>query len=255
MILGEGGSAVDAVVTAVTILEDLPSFNAGTGSVLNDDCEIEMDAMVMEGRGLRAGGVCALRDFRNPILIAREVMEHGVHVLLAAEGAARFARQRGFEPVAPTSLVTARARRRWADHGQQASIDHGTVGAVAVDVHGDVAAATSTGGLTRKLPGRVGDTPQLGCGTYADNRGGAVSATGHGESIARTVMAKHASDLLTVGVEPQSAADAALATLARVDGRAGLIVVAPDGRLAAAWNTEAMAHAWVSAAGEEGARL
>src|SRR5262245_37248388 len=165
-ILQQGGSSLDAVEAAVGVLEDNPLFNAGTGSTLNSLGKVEMDAAIMEGRSLRAGGVAAISGIKNPIKLARRVMEDGRHVLLAGEGASLFARQIGFPECPPETLIVEREQRRW-------NSTHGTVGAVAFDVKGDLAAATSTGGIFNKLPGRVGDSPLIGCGNYADEWGAA----------------------------------------------------------------------------------
>ncbi|RMG20157.1 MAG: isoaspartyl peptidase/L-asparaginase [Deltaproteobacteria bacterium] len=246
-ILERGGSAVDAVVAAAMALEDDPHFNAGTGGALTTDGTLEMDALLMEGSRLGAGGVCALRGFQNPITVARAVLEKSEHVLLAAEGAARFARACGFEPVPEALLVTERALTRWRKEKEAGWPRRpGTIGAVAVDRTGHVAAATSTGGISGKLPGRVGDTPLIGCGTYADDRTGAASATGHGESIAKIVMAKHACDRLAAGDDAQAAAESAVAALERVEGEGGIILVSATGGIGIATNTERMPRAYIT---------
>src|SRR5262249_51998966 len=183
-ILAHGGGALDAVEAAVRVLEDDPEFNAGCGSALTREGTVEVDAAVMVGAGLRAGAVAAVPSLRHPVTLARRVMEAGEHVLLVGEGALAFAREQGMGPDA--QLVTERSRGRllaWRAGTRSAS--GGTVGAVAMDASGCVAAATSTGGMTGKRTGRVGDSPIIGAGTYADERGGACSATGHGEAILR----------------------------------------------------------------------
>ena len=179
------GSALDAVTAAVVVLEDDPFFNAGRGSSFNSDGEIEMDASIMDGAGLRAGAVAAVRRIRNPILAARAVMEKTRHVLLAGDGAERFARKQGLRLEPPEYFHT--ARRLTALRKKRVSY-HGTVGAVALDAEGNLAAATSTGGYTGKMPGRVGDSPIVGAGTYADNRACAVSGTGLGEAFIRAAV-------------------------------------------------------------------
>ena len=253
-ILAAGGTALDAAVAACTALEDDPLFNAGTGSCLNADGEVEMDACVMDGANLQAGAVAAIRGVRNPIRVARLVMERSPHVLLAGPGAERFARAHGVEPWPPARLVTERALARWQkerdDAGGPPSL--GTVGAVALDAHGHVAAATSTGGTSFKLPGRVGDSPLPGAGTYADDATGAVSATGQGEAIIRVVLARAVCDRLAAGDSAQQAAEAGLAQLGRVRGEGGLVVVDRQGRLGMACNTARMSHAWIDGAGNEG---
>ena len=252
-ILRAGGSALEAVEQAGRVLEDNPLFNAGTGSTLNADGELEMDALLMEGEHLRAGGVSMLRGFRNPLAIARAVLEHSPHVLLGGQGAARFAREQGFQPSPPAELTTPRALNRWHKEREEGwSRRPGTIGAVAVDARGHVAAATSTGGISGKYQGRIGDTPLIGCGTFADSQQGAASATGHGESIARIVMAKVACSRLAAGELPDAAARAAVAELDRVAGEAGLILVDPHGRLGHAYNTERMSRAWIDSNGRSG---
>jgi L-asparaginase / beta-aspartyl-peptidase len=181
LVLKSGGSALDAVQRAVELLEDDPLFNAGTGGSLTSNGHLELDAAIMQGRGLRAGAVCALPAFKNPIAIARRVLDEGKHVLYAAHGAEAFARGQGFAPAAEEEMITSSARERLAQAlaGSPGSGGAGhTVGAVALDQSGDVAAATSTGGITGKAPGRVGDSPLLGAGTYADAGWGAAQPPG-----------------------------------------------------------------------------
>ncbi|MFQ5848065.1 MAG: isoaspartyl peptidase/L-asparaginase family protein [Candidatus Methylomirabilales bacterium] len=230
----QDGSALDAVEEAVAFLEDHPLFNAGRGSVLNAAGGVEMDASVMEGRALRAGAVGAVGNVRNPIRLARRVLEEGQSVLVVADGAAQFAREVGIEVCAPEALVTDRQRARWeAEAGERG----GTVGAVAVDGSGGVAAATSTGGLSGKRPGRVGDSAVIGAGTYADQEVGAASATGYGEAIIRVVLAKTAVDLLRGNRHPVDAAGMAMAILAeRGAGEGGIILVDRKGRTGHAHN-------------------
>jgi beta-aspartyl-peptidase (threonine type) len=258
-ILRAGGAALDAVVAAVVALEDDPAFNAGTGSSLNADGEVEMDAALMVGDGARAGAVAGVRTVRNPILLARLVMERTPHVLLAGAGADAFARDQAVPAVAPGSLVTPAARRAWERGAVATAVapnpattgKHGTVGAVAFD-GARVAAATSTGGTARKHAGRIGDSPLIGCGTYASDGAGAVSCTGLGEAIIRAVLGKSAVDLLATGEPSMSAAAHAVSLLARLGGYGGLILVDGRGRLGWAFNTDRMARAWVDADGREG---
>jgi L-asparaginase / beta-aspartyl-peptidase len=248
-LLRAGGSALDAVERAVVLLEDDPCFNAGTGACLNAEGLVSLDASVMEGCALRAGAVCALEPFLHPIAIARAVLEDGRHVLYASEGAARFAVAHGFSPVTSESMTTPAARARWtAARAGQASEGWagGTVGAVARDARGTVAAATSTGGLVNKQVGRVGDSPIVGAGTYADDEGGACSATGAGEAIMRMVLAKTAVDALRAGVHPEEAARSVVRSMsARVGGTGGVILVDRQGRLGLARNTPSMTWAAV----------
>jgi beta-aspartyl-peptidase (threonine type) len=231
-------TALDAVTAAVTILEDSPLFNAGRGSCFNADGEIEMDASVMEGERLRAGAVAAVRRIGNPVLAARLVMEKTRHVLLAGAGAERFAREHGLPVEDPSYFATetrlAALKRNLKNH-------HGTVGAVALDEDGNLAAATSTGGYTGKLPGRIGDSPLIGAGTYADNRACAVSGTGLGEAFIRAAVAYDvAARLRYRGESLASAARAALRNVARLGGDGGLIAVDRRGNVAMPFNSEGM---------------
>lgn len=228
--LKRGGQALDAAEAAVVILEDNPLFNAGMGSTLNSLGQVEMDAAIMEGETLSAGAVAAVHGIKNPIKLARRVMEDGRHVLLVSEGAQLFARQIGFPECSSDILIVAAERKRWEEK-------HGTVGCVALDGAGKIAVATSTGGIFNKLPGRVGDSPLLGCGTYADEWGG-VSCTGQGEAIIRIVMAKSTLELLKHGIDSQAAANQAVVLLAKKTGNTGgLIIIDRQGRIGYARNT------------------
>jgi beta-aspartyl-peptidase (threonine type) len=247
-VLRAGGSALDAVETAVQLLEDDPVFNAGTGSTLTAAGDVECDASIMDGETLRCGAVAVVKDVRNPVSLARAVMERTEHVLLAGPGASAFAREAGFPPYGNALLVTARQRARWeAARRGAAATKTGTVGAVARDARGHLAAATSTGGMSMKLPGRVGDTPLVGCGTYADDALAAVSCTGHGERIVQLTLARHAADLVGRGLSPAEAAREAVRLLgSRVRGDGGLIVIGPHGEAGFAHNTAAMTRAWTA---------
>ena len=237
-ILKDGGSSLEAVAAAVVILEDSGLFNAGRGAAPNADGEIELDAGIMDGATLRAGGVAAVRRIKNPIVAAREVMEHGRHVLLAGAGAERFARQQRL------SMVSSTYFRR------NSRPDHGTVGAVALDRAGNLAAATSTGGIAGKLPGRVGDSPIVGAGVYADNATCAVSGTGDGELFLRSVLAFNvAARMRYRGASLARAGGAALAQVARLGGRGGLIAVDRRGRIAMPFNSEGMVRACIDRRG------
>lgn len=268
-VLRAGGCALDAVCAAVVALEDDATFNAGTGCALNRDGEAELDAGVMEGHSLRTGNVAALRRVRNPVLVARRVMEQTPHVLLAGTGATAFARAQGFADFDP---VTAERRTAWrkqalragalpgdALSGDVLSDDAlsgdvgaggsapGTVGAVALDARGRLAAATSTGGTGFKLPGRVGDSPVPGAGNYAD-ADGAVSATGRGELMLRFLTARAVCDALRAGLGAQAAAERVLAEMrARVGGEAGLIVIDCRGGIGVHHGTPAMPYACAAA--------
>jgi len=244
-ILSRDGSALDAVVQAVVVLENDPAFNAGIGACLNVEGKVELDASLMEGSTFRVGAVGAVRTVRNPILLAKAVMESQQQVFLVGEGAERFAQAQGFPAVRQEELITVRQRQRWLAPQQQS--DPGTVGAVALDKAGHLAAATSTGGLFHKQPGRVGDSAIIGAGTYADDSLGAASATGVGETIIRTTLTKTAVELLRDGRDPMLAARAAIALLqTRARGEGGVILLDPFGRLGYAFNTPAMSMAFFS---------
>lgn len=232
-ILDRGGSAVDAVEASVVVLENNPLFNAGTGSTLNRLGNVEMDAAIMEGKSLRAGAVAAVSGIKNPISLARRIMEDGRHVMLACEGALSFAREIGFPECPSEDLIVGSAKNLWDEK-------HGTVGCVALDSSGSVAVATSTGGTFNKLAGRVGDSPLLGCGTYADEYG-AVSCTGHGEAIMRVVLGKTAAEFMRAGMDAATAARRSVAMLAEKTGSTGgLIVIDRQGRIGYARNTAHM---------------
>lgn len=243
-ILRRGGSALDAAEAAVRALEDDPSFNAGTGACLDESGAIALDAAIMEGRALRAGGVCALPAFRNPISIARAALEDARHVLYAGEGAAAFAEGRGFARADERAMITDAAREQWAAvrRGEaETGWAGGTVGAVARDAAGLVVAATSTGGTTAKRRGRVGDTPLVGAGTYADDEGGAASNTGHGEGVIRTCLGFRAVEWMREGQLPRDAARRAIELLGeRVGSRGGVILVDRAGRIGFARSTRTM---------------
>jgi beta-aspartyl-peptidase (threonine type) len=242
-VLGADGTALDAVVAAVTALEDNPAFNAGTGAVLNADGKVQLDASIMDGASLKAGAVAAVERVRNPIQLARKVLDDGRHVLLVAGGAERFAREQGMEECKPQALIIDSQRQRWQQK-------HGTVGCVARDSNGQLAAGTSTGGMFGALPGRVGDSPQIGSGTYVNDVGG-VSCTGTGEAIIRTVMAKNVVDRLVTGLDAAIAAHQALALFERqTQSQAGLIVIDHQGRVGYAHNTSHMPVAWISSGSE-----
>lgn len=245
-ILAAGGSAVDAVEAAARVLEEDPCFNAGRGSVLSATREVELDAAIMDGNGRHAGAVAGLRTTRAPISAARAALEHSPHVLLTYDGADQFARERGLEQVDNTWFVTAERQRQLdeimaAGGGFDSDIKYGTIGAVAVDMDGHVAAATSTGGLTAKRWGRIGDSPLIGAGTYADDRAGAVSATGLGEVFMRVVAGHELCARVRIGGEPlQAALDAVLAEILDMGGKGGLIAVAPSGEAAWGFTTAGM---------------
>ncbi len=244
-ILRQDGSAVEAVVRATVALENDPVFNAGVGSCLNQEGNVEVDASLMDGSTLRAGAVGAVRNLRNPILLARAVMEAGRHVFLVSDGAERFARAQRVPTATRAELVTERQLRRW--QAAQTAGEPGTVGAVALDKAGHLAAATSTGGIFNKLPGRVGDSAVIGAGTYADDTLGAGSATGDGEAIIRTTLTRTALELLRDGRDPIQAAQVAVDLLRnRTGSEAGLILIDPLGRVGYVYNTPTMSVAFLA---------
>lgn len=248
-ILAEGGSAVDAVEATVALLEDDPAFNAGRGAVLNAECQVELDASIMDGRTLLAGAVGAVKNLRNPVRVARRIMEQGRHVLLVGSGAERFAATAGIPSCPLEELITEGQLQRWWRERRAELEAMGTVGAVAMDQQGHLAAATSTGGMAQKLPGRVGDSALIGCGTYAENGRGAASCTGNGDCIIRVTLARSVVDRLADGMDPMQAAREAIADLARkTQGDGGVILVDAQGCIGYAFNTPAMSCATVDAA-------
>jgi beta-aspartyl-peptidase (threonine type) len=255
-ILANGGSAIDAVEAAARRLEENPCFNAGRGSVLTEDGEVELDAAIMDGRARQAGAVSGIKTTRAPISLARRLMEHGPHVFLSGAAADRFAAVAGIEQV-PNDFFILPERRRQLEEALAAGskadpIKYGTVGAVAVDVQGNVAAATSTGGITAKRWGRVGDSPLIGAGTYADNRAAAISATGSGEYFIRAVAAHEVAARIRLGGEGlQQAIDAVLADIEALGGKGGLIAVGPNGEAAWGFTTPAMYRGMVDERGRK----
>lgn len=253
--LGRGDSALDVVEAVVRSLESDPTFNAGYGAHLNREQKVELDASIMVGSDLEAGAVAAVQRVRHPISLARKVMEESPHVLLVGRGAQKFAQHRGVPLCRQRDLLAGKELERFLRiragdtdlvarefDSEPLQVEFSTVGAVAVDVGGRVAAATSTGGTQNKVPGRVGDSAIIGAGTYAEDAAGAVSATGWGEGILRVSLAKAAVDRMAAGGGPGRAGRAALDTLKRVSGKAGLILVDHRGRAAAVFNTPRMAR-------------
>ena len=253
-VLERGGSAVEACEAAIIELEDDPVFDAGIGSHLNRDGRVQCDAILMDGRTLKAGAIAAVERLRNPVRVARLVLERSEHMMLAGPGAEQFAVEMGIALCNPSELVIAREVELWYKNKHETDVARGrfrgdaqlgTVGAVALDARGSLAAGTSTGGTACKYPGRVGDSSLIGCGCYADNAAGAVSATGYGEAIMKVVMAKAASDLLASGLAAQAAAEKAVALLAqRTEGKGGIILLDPAGGVGAAFSTPNMAYAF-----------
>ena len=224
---------------------------------MNAAAEVELDAIIMDGRNLNVGAVAAVQRLPHPVTLARRVMTESEHALLVGRGAEAFAREQGLPTCSPEDLLVGRELERWRE-AQESGVPQAwdpfgakpsagpsdTVGAVALDSHGDLAAATSTGGTFNKYPGRVGDSPLVGCGAYADNRVGAVSATGLGEALMKVVISKTVCDFIGHGMSPQAAADTAIAVLAeRTDGEGGVIVIDPQGGIGIAHNTPYIAFA------------
>lgn len=274
MILSRGGAAIDAVEAAVIVLENDPTFDAGRGSFLTSDGRVQLDALLMDGGRMKAGGVACVERLRNPIQAARLVLEKSPHVYFVGAGAEEFAQAHGMTLIDNSELVLDRERERLAlaklreaagledqtfsgahlrdDKEPQTAFpdpdlppgfgSHDTVGAVALDGHGNLAAATSTGGTLNKTPGRVGDSSLIGCGCYADNLSAAVSLTGWGEPIMKLVLGKWATDRVAAGTAPEMAAREAISYLYnRLGGHGGIILLGPDGRFGFAHNTPAMA--------------
>lgn len=255
-VLRAGGSALDAVQRAVEVLEDDPQFNAGTGACLTDEGHLELDASLMEGTGLRAGAVGVLSPFRHPIAIARAALDDGRHVFYAGPGAADFAVAHGFVRATEAEMITEAVRARWqtlkAAKAPAQGYAGGTVGAVARDVRGQVAAATSTGGMFMKRAGRVGDSPILGAGTYADDDAGAASNTGNGEAVLRLCLAKTSIEWMRQGVDARDAATAAIRhMLSRTGGEGGIILVDRRGNLGFARSTPSMSWSAMAAGWDE----
>lgn len=261
-----GGSALQAVEACASLLEDDPVFNAGCGSVLNENGKVEMDAAIMDGRDLSAGAVAAVDNIANPIQLARRVMTESEHVMLISEGAMRFADHCGikrapenyfFTPDRVKQLEEARLKNKiMLDHDDADDVaedqKYGTIGAVARDTLGNLAAATSTGGIVNKRQGRVGDSPIIGAGVYADNETCAISATGYGEEFMRTVISKTIADFIYMkGMNAEQATNAGIEYLTRkVKGRGGVIVIDNNGNCSSGFTTKKMIHGWIEHSGE-----
>jgi len=262
-VLESGGTALDAVEEAVVIMEDDETFDAGRGSFLNRDGKVQLDALIMDGATLRAGGVGCVERLRNPVRAARKILSESPHVYFVAEGAERFAAEHGIALCRNEDLIIPREvdrlREYQAEAGQHGNdlfapssddvtISHDTVGAVALDRAGNIAAATSTGGTLNKAPGRLGDSSLIGCGCYANNESAAVSTTGWGEPIMKLVLAKWTADRIQAGNLPEWSAQEAMNYLKqRLDGHGGIIVLNPEGHIGIAHNTPRMAWAYKTA--------
>lgn len=245
VVLRSGGSAVEAVEAAIRVLESDQTFNAGFGSTLNSEGEVEVDAAIMDGSTLGWGAVAAVQGVRHPISAARKIMEEKPRLLVARSGE-RFAQKHGLDMCAKDDLISAEQYQEWKEEVEVLDRPN-TVGCVALDTNGNLVAGTSTGGTTGQPQGRVGDTALVGCGLYADNRLGACSTTGDGESIIPVVLAKTAIDALAGDRHPDEAAQQAIATLKeRVEGEAGCILIDRHGRIGWAYNSQDMAVAYMS---------
>lgn len=255
-ILAKGGKAIDAVKEAIVVMEDSPLFNAGKGSVFTYGGEHEMDAALMDGKNLKAGAVAGIKQVKNPILLAEAVMRKSKHVMLSGEAALEFAKKQGliledkayfYDEFRFKQWQKARAKGEVAlDHDEEEEKKYGTVGAVALDVRGNLAAATSTGGMVNKRFGRIGDSPVIGAGTYADNESCAISCTGHGEFFIRMVVAHEVASLVKYGGKSlQEAADiVVMEKLKKIGGRGGLIGLDRKGNIAMPFNTKGMYRAF-----------
>jgi L-asparaginase / beta-aspartyl-peptidase len=266
-VLERGGTALDAAEEAVVIMEDDETFDAGLGSFLNRDGRVQMDALIMDGGTLRAGGVGCVERVRNPVRAARKILSESPHVYFVGEGAERFAAEHGIALCANEDLVIPREVERLREYQREAAkrgatedgndlfapeISHDTVGAVALDRDGNIAAATSTGGTLNKAPGRLGDSSLIGCGCYADNLSAAVSTTGWGEPIMKLVLAKWTADRVLAGNLPEWAAQEAMNSLKqRLNGHGGIIVLNTAGQFGIAHNTPRMAWAYRTASKED----
>lgn len=262
-ILAAGGSASDAVVAAVVELENFPLFNAGKGAVFNHIGRHEMDAALMQGSDLRAGAVCGVSNIKNPVVLAKAVMEQSAHVMMAGPGAEAFAASVGVESAPDEYFYTEQRYQQWQDlkNSNQYSLDHsakpgnkmGTVGAVALDRSGNLAAATSTGGMTNKQFGRIGDSPVIGAGTYANNQTCAISCTGHGELFLRAVVAYDISCLMAYkGLTLKQACDlVVMDKLVKIGGEGGLVALDAAGHIEMPFNSEGMYRASFNSSGNE----
>src|SRR3984957_20167107 len=269
-VLDRGGPAIDAVEEAVVVMEDDETFDAGRGSFLNRDGKVQLDALIMDGATLRAGGVGCVERLRNPVRAARKILSESPHVYFVAEGAERFAAEHGIALCQNEDLIIPREVDRlrryqaaqtdskpdgndlFAPSSHDVTISHDTVGAVALDRDGGIAAATSTGGTLNKAPGRLGDSSLIGCGCYADNESAAVSTTGWGEPIMKLVLAKWTADRIQAGNLPEWSAQEAMNYLKqRLNGHGGIIVLNPEGHIGIAHNTPRMAWAYKTIHKEE----
>jgi L-asparaginase / beta-aspartyl-peptidase len=261
-VLKQNGSSTDAVLTAVMSLEDFPLFNAGKGAVFNHIGKHEMDAAIMDGKDLMAGAVCGVSNIKNPVLLAKAVKEQSAHVMLATQGAFEFAKQQGFEVMPDDYFFTRQRYDQWQelkdtesyqlDHTEKPQNKMGTVGAVALDSLGNLAAATSTGGMTNKKYGRIGDSPVIGSGNYANNETCAISCTGHGELFLRSVVAYDISCLMAYkGLSLKQACDIVVYDkLVKIGGEGGLVAIDSKGHIEMPFNSEGMYRAKIDVEGK-----
>lgn len=259
-ILNAGGSSMDAVTAAVVVLEDSPLFNAGKGAVLNNEGRAELDVSVMDGSSMNAGAAAGLHHIKNPVLLARKIMEFSPHVLMIGEGAEKFARQYDIEFRDADYFITPERLDQLKRQQKKEKVDsseHGTVGAVALDKMGNLAAATSTGGMSNKRFGRVGDSPIIGAGTYANNKSCAVSCTGHGEFFIKHAAAFDVSArMLYKGSSLEDAAGEVIyGVLKNVNADGGLIAIDKDGYFTMPFNTEGMFRGWMDQDGKYEVRM
>ena len=262
-VLQNGGSCLDSVEAAVKVLEDDPSFNAGHGSAINKDGEIEMDAMIMEGKDSKLGSVGGVKGVANPVSLARLVMEKTDHTMLVGYGAKQLADEHGLPTVSNDELMDPEMKAKKEKFNQYDNVVvatfnddhthsdelHDTVGAVAMDIHGNIACATSTGGITLKRPGRVGDSPLIGCGGIADNTLGGVSTTGHGESITRVTLANRVLSLLERTSVEESIKQSLQYMYTKTNGRGGLILIDSNGKIGKGFTTQRMTWASIDTNG------
>lgn len=247
-LLADGYLAIDVVELCAVILENSPLFNAGKGAVMNENGDFELDASIMDGRDLNAGAVAGVSIIKNPIIAARTVMYDSPHVLLSGRGADQFAKERGLELVDPSYFETERMRDK---HKRLKKEDMGTIGVVALDIYGNLAAATSTGGMMMKKYGRIGDSPLIGAGTYADNNFAAVSCTGHGEFFIRGMAAYNVIAMIKYArINLTEASEKTIKMIEELGGYGGLIAVDKNGEVSMPFNTKSMFRAYIKSSGE-----
>jgi beta-aspartyl-peptidase (threonine type) len=255
-ILAHGGTCMDAIEKTIMIMEDSPLFNAGKGAVLTHDGIAELDASVMDGQTLKAGAIAGVRDIKNPIRVARTVMEKSEHVLLAGSGASQFAREQGFVPVENSYFITEKRLKSLQEllkkeRETTTNDKHGTVGCVALDIYGNIAAGTSTGGMMNKKYGRIGDSPVIGAGTYANNETGAFSCTGHGEYYIRLGFSRDISALIEYKkMSLKEACQEEIRKLTELGGTGGVIGIDRKGNIAMEFNTSGMFRGYLKSNGE-----